>query len=79
MLNENVGQLFTPGKTGQMSFFSDESRLNLNKIEGTIRVYRRRGKRFSDNCYGESFFEKRNIIDNRIKSLSRMANRTRLH
>ena len=30
--------------------FSDESRFNLSHHDGRIRVFRRRGKRFTDNC-----------------------------
>ena len=30
--------------------FSDESRFNLSHHDGRIRVFRRRGKRFADNC-----------------------------
>ena len=30
--------------------FSDESRLNLSHHDGRIRVFRRRGERFADNC-----------------------------
>ena len=30
--------------------FSDESRFNLSHHDGRIRVFRRRGERFADNC-----------------------------
>ena len=30
--------------------FSDESRFNLSRHDGRIRVFRRRGERFADNC-----------------------------
>ena len=30
--------------------FSDESRFNLSHHDGQIRVFRRRGERFADNC-----------------------------
>ena len=30
--------------------FSDESRFNLSHYDGRIRVFRRRGERFADNC-----------------------------
>ena len=33
--------------------FSDESRFNLSHHDGGIRVFRRRGKRFADNCLTE--------------------------
>ena len=34
--------------------FSDESRFNLSHYDGRIRVFRRRGERFADNCLIES-------------------------
>ena len=34
----------------QWVLFSDESRFNLSHHDGRIRVFRRRGERFADNC-----------------------------
>ena len=41
------------GGRGGKAFFSDESRYCLQKVDGRIRVWRRRGERHSANCIVE--------------------------
>ena len=40
-------------ETGEMLFFSDESRFNLFNVDGRRRVFRRRNERYSNTCIVE--------------------------
>ena len=41
---------FLWGRQQQTSVFSDESKFNFSHHDGRIRIFRRRGERFADNC-----------------------------
>ena len=42
-----------PARTWQQVLFSDESRFTLQKTDGRVRVFRRRGERYADPCVKE--------------------------